>query len=282
MANKFLTNEQLQQFERDGYIILSGLFSEQEATELREHFMDIHAAGPVEGFNPQPLAEVDGDVLRAYPRYIHPHKRDALSMDIMLDSRFEKILEDLFGEPALAAQSMFYYKPPGGRGQALHQDNFYLTVAPGTCMAAWLAVEDIDPENGGLFVVPGSHQTDVQCPHVADMTKSFAIEEVDVPQGMTPIPTHMKAGDVLFFNGSLIHGSYPNQSKDRFRRSFICHYMPASSTQISYGYFPLYRFDGTAIEKEDGVVEAIDEGGFCGTEEWKVIYAARGSEVSLA
>ena len=38
----------------------------------------------------------------------------------------------------------------------------------------------------------------------------------------------MKAGDTLFFNGSLIHGSGPNRSKDRFRRSFICHYVSQS------------------------------------------------------
>lgn len=280
MANRILTKEQLEQFDRDGYIILSGLFSEQEAIELREHFMQIHAAGPAPGFDPKPLAEVDGDILRAYPRYIHPHKNDALSMNVMLDERLQNVLTDLFAEDVLAAQSMFYYKPAGARGQALHQDNFYLTVSPGSCMAAWFALEDIDPENGGLFVVPGSHKTPVQCPHVADLTKSFAVEEVDVPQGMAPIPAHMKTGDVLFFNGSLIHGSYPNESKDRFRRSFICHYLPASSRKLAHGYFPVYQFDGTRIDSSESL-EAADGGGFCGTEEWNVLHTARAEEVVL-
>jgi len=35
-------------------------------------------------------------------------------------------LEELFGKPALGAQTMYYFKPPGRRGQGMHQDNFYL------------------------------------------------------------------------------------------------------------------------------------------------------------
>jgi len=36
------------------------------------------------------------------------------------------------------------------RGQAFHQDNFYLRVKPGTCVAAWVAVDDADEENGSI------------------------------------------------------------------------------------------------------------------------------------
>ena len=35
----------------------------------------------------------------------------------------------------------------------------------------------------------------------------------------------MAPGDGLFFDGKTIHGSYPNQTADRWRRSFICHYI---------------------------------------------------------
>jgi ectoine hydroxylase-related dioxygenase (phytanoyl-CoA dioxygenase family) len=278
----YLTAEQKQQFERDGYIILRGLVSREEAAELRDHFMDLHAAGPKPGlFDPKPLDEVDGDVLRAYPRFMHPHRVDETSEKWMLDERFRKVLRDLMDEEPIAAQSMFYYKPAGARGQALHQDNFYLEVAPGSCFAAWVAVDDIDEANGGLFVVPGSHRTEVQCPHIADTTKSFTTEEVDVPEGMEPVPARMEIGDVLFFNGSLIHGSFPNATRDRFRRSFICHYLGESSTQISRGYFPLRRFDGTKIEVDE-IYAASPGGSFCGTEEWNALHEARTEKVVLA
>ena len=55
-------------------------------------------------------------------------------MRYMLDSRIEGILTELMGDSPLAVQSMFYFKPPGARGQDFHQDNFYLKVKPGTCM----------------------------------------------------------------------------------------------------------------------------------------------------
>ncbi|MEJ7654789.1 MAG: phytanoyl-CoA dioxygenase family protein [Chloroflexia bacterium] len=44
------------------------------------------------------------------------------------------------------------YSPAGARGQALHQDNFFLKVEPGTCIAAWAALDPADRENGGLEV----------------------------------------------------------------------------------------------------------------------------------
>jgi ectoine hydroxylase-related dioxygenase (phytanoyl-CoA dioxygenase family) len=33
----------------------------------------------------------------------------------------------------------------------------------------------------------------------------------------------MEPGDVLFFNGQVIHGSLPNRSSTRFRRALIAH-----------------------------------------------------------
>ena len=277
----FLSSEQREQFEREGFLILRALFSPSEIASLREHFMALHAAGPVGNlFQPKPMNEVD-DILQAYPRFMHPHRVDEISRRTMLDARYYQILRELLGEEPISAQSMFYWKPPGARGQALHQDNFYLTVAPGSCYASWLALDPIDAENGGLFVVPGSHKTDLQCPHLADFSESFAAEEVDLPAGMNPIPAAMNPGDCLFFNGSLIHGSYSNKSKNRFRRSFICHYLGESSQQISRGYFPLYRFDGTPIEADE-IYAAVDEGGVCGSEDWQKLQHARGSEVTLA
>jgi ectoine hydroxylase-related dioxygenase (phytanoyl-CoA dioxygenase family) len=282
MSATYLTREQLDTFQRDGYIIVKGLVTPAEVKELNDHFTAMHAAGPVTGlFQPKSLEEAEGDMLKVYPRFMHPHRVDRLSKDKMLDPRFHGILRDLMDEEPIAAQSMYYFKPPGGRGQALHQDNFYLAVAPASCMAAWVALDTIDPDNGALFVVPGSHKTSVQCPHMADLTKSFSAEEVDIPPGLAPLPTAMEPGDVLFFNGSLIHGSFPNSSATRFRRSFICHYLPTSSTQISHYYFPLHRFDGTAIQIDEEVVTGVKDGGFCGSEHTAALANAWSTKVKL-
>src|SRR6185503_187519 len=173
-----------------------------------------------------------------YPRMMHPHKHPELplvgplAMRYMLDERVGAILRELFdGLEPIATQSMFYFKPPGARGQDLHQDNFYLRVKPGTCMAAWLAIDDADEENGGMMCVPESHDLEIVCPQVADASKSFTTHLVEPPPGKSAVAMNLLAGDVLFFNGSVIHGSTPNTSHNRFRRALIFHYVPASTVE---------------------------------------------------
>ncbi len=262
-----LNEEEKKQFHQDGFLIKKSLF-QQEAPEIAQHFMDLHARGPIpDCFDPLTEEAAAGDILKRYPRMMHPHKIDTLSMSLMLDRRVIDVLADLFNEEPIATQSMFYFKPPGARGQALHQDNYYLRVSPGTCIAAWTALDVTDEDNGGLFVVPRTNQAEIQCPHPADLTMSFTDQEVDVPEGLSPIPILMQAGDVLFFNGSLIHGSYPNRSKDRFRRSFICHYAGISTQQISEYYKSIYRYNQEKIE-----VEWNPWGGPCGTEETVAVH----------
>jgi hypothetical protein len=57
----------------------------------------------------------------------------------------------------------------------------------------------------------------------------------------------MRAGDVLFFNGQLIHGSYPNSSTNRFRRSLIGHYIVGEAEKVYKWYHPALRFDGSVM-----------------------------------
>ncbi len=257
-----LTAAQVRAFHDDGYLIVPGLLAPDEVRTLLETFMALHARGPIPGcFNPKPPAEAGGDVLKLYPRMMHPHRVDGTVRRYLLDARLAAILTALFGEEPLAAQSMFYFKPAGARGQALHQDNFYLKVEPGTCIAAWLALDPADRENGGLEVVPGTHAMDIFCPEEADSTLSFTRDYVPVPPGLAAVPVDLAPGDVLFFNGSLVHGSGPNRSADRFRRSFIGHYIGRSSERLSTWYRPILTMRGEEVE-----VAANTDGGPCGVE----------------
>jgi len=229
----------------------------------------MHADGGVPGlYEPGKLAPVDSrpdqksdkdDPLAVWPRVMHPHRFDAKARAYFLHPKIRVYLEKFFGGEPVGTQTMYYFKPPGARGQAMHQDNFYLLVSPGTCMAAWTACDDCDAENGGLIVVPNSQNADLVCPDQADINLSYAPHKVPIPKGLKPIPAEMKAGDTLFFNGNVLHGSGPNRSKDRFRRSWICHYAKGDVTKISQYYAPVVSMDGRDIE-----VEAEKSGGPCG------------------
>ncbi|MBA2481586.1 MAG: phytanoyl-CoA dioxygenase family protein [Planctomycetes bacterium] len=261
-----ITSLQLDSFARDGFLVVRGLLRRDEVQLMRDAFMAQAALGPVPGmFDGRPDAAAS-DPLARYPRMMHPHRQRQLEVGeishrYMLDERIETVLGGLLGEQPIAAQSMFYFKPPGARGQALHQDNFYLRVRPHSCIAAWMALDDADRENGGMIAVPGSHRLPIACPEQADPTISFTNDFVRTPAGMSEQPIDLEAGDVLFFGGSVIHGSYPNTSTDRFRRAFICHYQPASATECSEWYRPLLDFDGTVVERSAAV-----GGGPCGTD----------------
>ncbi|WP_409345536.1 phytanoyl-CoA dioxygenase family protein [Paenibacillus sp. MBLB4367] len=257
-----LTAEQKQQFDQEGFLIIRGLFNKEEIDDMKDTFAGMHAKGSIPNcFTSLSPEEARGDMLKVYPRMMHPHRVNETAMGYMIHPRVMDVLADLFEEEAYAAQSMFYFKPPGARGQALHQDNFYLKVEPGTCIAAWTAVDPSDEENGGIMLVPKSNSLAIECPHEADSSVSFSKEEVNVPEGMPVVPTKLESGDVLFFNGSIIHGSYPNQSENRFRRSFICHYTGVSTDKIGRYYNPLYTRGGAAVD-----MAWNEEAGPCGSE----------------
>nr|WP_221626672.1 phytanoyl-CoA dioxygenase family protein [Cohnella lubricantis] len=250
----------MRHFESEGYLIVKGSFREEELAEIDETFEQISRAVVPGYFEPELDGRAD-DPLKRYPRVMHPHRFNDTAKKYMLHKPVMDVLADLYGEEALAAQSMFYYKPPGSRGQALHQDNFYLQVEPGNCIAAWTAIDPADEENGGMLVVPKTSEYALVCPEEADARESFTTHYVKPPKDTKAVPAVMERGDVLFFNGNLIHGSYRNKTKDRFRRAFICHYANVSATKISGYYRPLFRADGTAVDRE-----ANTAGGPCGIE----------------
>jgi len=247
-------------YQRDGVVLVPGLFSAAEMDHVRDRFMAEVERGTSLGWDD---GVPPGDPLARYPRFVHPHRRPdtaagRMARALMLDPRLFRIVTELIG-PAWAAQSMFYFKPPRARGQAMHQDNRYLLAHPETCLAAWVAVDATDRGNGGLYVVPGSHRLDLICPEPAEDDTSFTNDVIRLPAGMEPVQTTMASGDTLFFHGSLAHGSPPNTSTHRFRRSLIFHYVPAANTEIARFHQPLFTPDGQEIFVDDA-----HGGGPCG------------------
>ncbi|WP_193103580.1 phytanoyl-CoA dioxygenase family protein [Brachybacterium sp. FME24] len=249
-------------YARNGAVQIRGLLSPSEIAELRDAFTThIETDGEGGAFD----ETAAGDPLHAYPRMIQPHRGDhtpgQLARRWMLEQRVMGRVADIVG-PVWAAQSMFYFKPAGARGQAMHQDNLFLQSHPETCVAAWIAVDDCDAENGALGVVPGTHRYEIVCTEEADTTESFTSDTVSIPEHLSVVQTQMKAGDMLIFHGSLVHGSKPNTSADRFRRSLIFHYVPEGSEEVAANYQPLLDSAGHEV-----TIDASENGGTCG-ESW--------------
>jgi len=245
-------------FDRDGFAVARQLFSRGEARRYRDHFMALRRDGPHPDDTAGAAARASDPLLR-YPRMMQMHRWDPVSLEWLLDPRIRDRLLAVLGQLPFAVQTMCYFKPPGARGQAPHQDNFYLRARPGTCVAAWLALDRADDANGCLLVVPGSHRWPILCTTAADTAQSFTDIMVPLPPGTRPRPVRMEPGDVLFFNGSLVHGSNPNRTARRFRRSLIGHYIHAEASQVAEYYHPVLAMDGTEVRL--GVSQS---GGPCG------------------
>ncbi len=264
--------EQVAAFNESGVGAVRGLLRPEEIAGIREVFQAAGDQGPIDGLADASMLDPEragrDAMLRRFPRMIHPHRHPdepfgRLALRWMLSDRIGNVLRRLMGEEPIAAQSMFYFKGPGARGQSLHQDNLFLDVQPGTCIAAWIAVDRCDDENGCLVVVPGTGNWRIVCEGRVETEETvgefFDRSSLPLPDGCEPVPATLEAGDVLFFNGSIVHGSYRNRSTDRFRRSLIFHYAPTSCEKINAFYHPLLAMDGSVIDRN---VSA--EGGPCG------------------
>ena len=237
------------QYDEQGFCLVDGIYDERELGEMETFFESFRASGKAAFDAGRDYEQIDPtqELLRA----MCPHRHDRRVLDWYLHPRVAHVLEVLLGKLPLAAQSMYYYKPPGSVGQGMHQDDFYLKTRPARCIAAWTVLDDTDEENGCLRVMPGSHRDGLVCPdaeHWEDVEhREGGRINADYLATRTAIPIPMRRGQTLFFGGYLIHGSEANRSATRCRRTFIGHYVDQDTTSLSEYYHPLLDMDGRAV-----------------------------------
>ena len=125
-------------------------------------------------------------------------------------------------------QNMFFDFSPG---TIEHQDHWYLdTDPPGHLIAAWYALEDIHPDSGCFFVLPGSHRGEVLRPESFPSHESFRLATLSTIQKSSYEyeTLVLKKGDVLLWHPYTIHGAHSNADPRYSRKSFTAHFYPAS------------------------------------------------------
>lgn len=160
---------------------------------------------------------------------------------VMRRASIVTILEMLQRTEVVALQSMFLFKRAQTRyaNQAWnpHQDNAYPLADYGMYLTDNIALTDQDPENGGMYIYPTSHQ-ELVLPN--EKVRSFheGLDEnpghrVQVPEKYLDLKMdlYMKKGSVLFLHGNVIHGSYANNSMNRDRPMFSIPYGTKGITQ---------------------------------------------------
>ena len=83
-------------------------------------------------------------------RTLNHHTHDPLALQFLIDERLHRPLADCLGDEPEAIRTTLVIE---GSERLLYQDQYDLP----DCMSAWIAMVDIDEENGPLVVQPGSH-----------------------------------------------------------------------------------------------------------------------------
>lgn len=251
------TPDYLTQFQREGYCIVDDIYSKDEIDEM-ETFFDDYISNGLPVFSNGDTKASDVDPKKEILRAMHPHRHAERPKQWMMHPNIVEVLTHLFGREPLGAQTMYYYKPPGSVGQGMHQDNFYLLTSPQPCIGAWTPIDDADTENGCLHLIPRTQGKGIICKDTGESWKGLHTHMKGI-EDLKPIPVTVKRGQTLFFHGELPHGSGPNHSKTRSRRTFIGHYCAEATKEISKFYFPI-------LDKDFNEVSGIHEyagGGPC-------------------
>ena len=221
-------------YRENGYWIAPDLLSRDEVAAFKEEILQLLRGerGDIRELS-EDAAEIDDDtLLRRHNGIYQSHKISDLVNAHLRHPRIVSLLQDFVSPNVKCLQSMIFMKAPGKPGQAWHQDEVPLPTRDRSLTGVWIAIDDADVDNGGLWVYPGSHRAGVLYERVAHDDPRYD----GVPQAHRmpytedqAVAVELKAGSALFFNGYLLHRSLNNSTTDRFRRALVFHYMSAES-----------------------------------------------------
>ena len=231
-------DEQIAQFHEQGCLVVHDAFSSAEVAGALAGLLDLIGGrrpayhGIQYEKNTRDLvaglpAEQRQDVVRKLFKMVEYEDRiTALAQHPQMIA----VLTRLIGATPELFQDQALLKPPLiGREKPWHQDNAYFNLPPETVVVGvWIALDEATPENGCMYVIPGSHRAG---PVVHFKRRDWQICDTDVvADAAWTVP--LKPGGCLFFHGLLHHGTPPSRSPQR-RRALQFHYRPAGATQIA-------------------------------------------------
>jgi non-haem Fe2+, alpha-ketoglutarate-dependent halogenase len=215
---KRLTDAQVAQYHRDGYLFPIDAFSPEEAREFRTRLEDFE----------QREGRQFGKGHNFKPHLLFPWVDKLVRHPAVLDP-----VEDIIGPDIRLFHFTIWPKSPGDPAfVSWHQDATYFGLEPAVHITAWVALTEVPVEAGAVEVVPGSHVRG-QLHH-----GQFADDSNLLSRGQTLTADFdregtefmvLKPGQMSLHHTHLIHRSGPNLSTDR-RIGFGISYIPTSAT----------------------------------------------------
>ncbi len=216
-SNKILSESQIAEFHSRGYLVANLSLDESLLDTIVERVQPLYP----EKFQSNPTLPVR--VQDAWKR-IDEVRQLATTKNIAI------ALEQLLGRKALPFQTLNF---PIGTRQFTHSDTIHFNSIPGNFMVGvWVALENIDQDNGPLQYYPGSHtlrEYTMQDFNLAPGHHSYpkyekCIQEVVEKEGLEAAYGTIKKGEIFIWHANLLHGGAPQKDLNRTRHSQVTHY----------------------------------------------------------
>jgi len=237
-----VSSDEGRSFERDGYLVLPGVVTEDELVAIEVVF-DRFSAGDVQGMG-KDFCDMSGSLARRPEEFslinaMLPRVYEPSFEGNVYERRTLSIARQLIGDDVGLDYDQFLAKRPGKTGAvfAWHQDMAYWPKrTPDTrTVTCSLALDDADLENGCLRVVPGSHRGRLRNhrPLAQDLaqrgesegrTREDAHAQIaDLEPDDEVVYLPVRRGDITLHNEMIVHGSGGNTSQ-RWRRTYVIAY----------------------------------------------------------
>tara|TARA_Y100000588_G_scaffold247214_1_gene261620 strand:- start:64 stop:813 length:750 start_codon:yes stop_codon:yes gene_type:complete len=241
-----------EEFARDGFVHLPG-------------FMDADEMDAIEALWERALREVVPTLSRSDAMYEDYDRPDTLkqvalpevgteALATMAKGRFDGPMEYLMEEDVVGQGLEMFIKPRlVGTPTPPHQDGFYFCLEGNRAATAWLALDDMDDENGTLHYVAGSQQAGV-LDHRASQVLGFSqgLLESELALYGRDVACPLRRGDLLVHHCLTIHRAAGNRSQ-RLRRALALVYYAASERKDT-DRWQRYRQSADSQRRQLGVL----------------------------
>jgi hypothetical protein len=236
-----LDPSEVNRFKRDGYLAFSRLIDEQTVTDLGE----IYDAMLRREIDVSPTDNPLGMVTR---QIMMPSLYHAMFKDNPALSRGREIASELLGatDPAMAFDMLIYKEPGQLATTPWHQDFSYsqmpfapagLAIPADEYVQFWVALDDVDEENGCMHFVPGAHRQPLLDHYIAggdlDYTQRLlAIRDPEQKLHLSSaVACPLQAGGATVHNYGTPHFTSGNRTADRPRRAYIFNFASRPHSQ---------------------------------------------------
>lgn len=229
-----LTQEQVDLYRTNGYIVVENVISAEEIAELRrvtDEFVEKsrEVTEHTKVFDLEPGHTPEAPRLRRLknPAVLHPIYDRMLRHDYILDS-----VSQLIGQNIRHQACKLNMKSAGfGSPVEWHQDfAFGGDTTNDDMLSVGLAIDDMTQENGCLLFVPGSHKGPIYNHYQNDVFVGAITDPNFKPDNAVPI--EVKAGGITIHHTRTLHASAPNVT-GQSRRLFLLQYCAADALSPS-------------------------------------------------